>query len=122
MAVKIRLARMGSKKRPYYRIVAADARSPRDGRFLERIGTYDPHAEAVILNEARVSYWEGVGAHRLDGATLLADALAEVVLGDLQLADVGLFAGDLRDVDLSRVIDAGAREVLDEVLERDIGR
>lgn len=63
MAVKIRLARMGSKKRPYYRIVAADARSPRDGRFLERVGTYDPHAESVILNEARVSYWEGVGAH-----------------------------------------------------------
>jgi small subunit ribosomal protein S16 len=63
MAVKIRLARMGSKKRPYYRIVAADARSPRDGRFLERVGTYDPHAESIVLDEARVSYWEGVGAH-----------------------------------------------------------
>jgi small subunit ribosomal protein S16 len=63
MAVKIRLARMGSKKRPYYRIVASDARSPRDGRFLERIGTYDPHAEKVILDEARVKYWQGVGAH-----------------------------------------------------------
>ena len=63
MAVKIRLARMGSKKRPYYRIVAADARAPRDGRFLERVGTYDPHAETVVLNEARVSYWEGVGAN-----------------------------------------------------------
>lgn len=63
MAVKIRLARMGSKKRPYYRIVASDARSPRDGRFLERIGTYDPHAEKVVIDEARVQYWQGVGAH-----------------------------------------------------------
>lgn len=62
MAVKIRLARMGSKKRPYYRIVAADARSPRDGRFLERLGTYDPHAESVVLDNARVAYWESVGA------------------------------------------------------------
>ncbi len=62
MAVKIRLARMGSKKRPYYRIVAADARSPRDGRFLERIGTSDPHAETVATNEARISYWQSVGA------------------------------------------------------------
>jgi small subunit ribosomal protein S16 len=66
MAVKIRLARMGSKKRPYYRIVAADARSPRDGRFLERVGTYDPHAETVVINEARISYWQGVGAHPTD--------------------------------------------------------
>ena len=63
MAVKIRLARMGSKKRPYYRIVASDARSPRDGRFLERIGTYDPHAEKIVIDEARVQYWQGVGAH-----------------------------------------------------------
>ncbi|HEY8379579.1 MAG TPA: 30S ribosomal protein S16 [Nannocystis sp.] len=63
MAVKIRLARMGSKKRPYYRIVAADARSPRDGRFLERLGTYDPHAEAVTINTPRVEYWQSVGAH-----------------------------------------------------------
>lgn len=62
MAVKIRLARMGSKKRPYYRIVAADARSPRDGRFLERLGTYDPHAENVVINDPRVAYWESQGA------------------------------------------------------------
>jgi small subunit ribosomal protein S16 len=62
MAVKIRLARMGSKKKPYYRIVAADARSPRDGRFLERLGTYDPAAEKVVLDSPRLAYWRGVGA------------------------------------------------------------
>lgn len=62
MAVKIRLARLGSKKRPFYRIVAADARSPRDGRFLERLGTYNPKTETVVLNDNRVSYWQSVGA------------------------------------------------------------
>lgn len=64
MAVRIRLARAGAKKRPYYRIVASDARSPRDGRFLEKLGTYDPNAEpsAVTLKHDRVQYWLGVGA------------------------------------------------------------
>lgn len=64
MAVKIRLARAGAKKRPYYRIVAADARSPRDGRFLEKLGTYDPNCDPseVVLDHARVQYWLGTGA------------------------------------------------------------
>ena len=64
MSVKIRLARGGAKKRPFYRIVAADARSPRDGRFLEKLGTYNPMTEdgTVELNLARVDYWLGVGA------------------------------------------------------------
>jgi len=64
MAVKIRLARAGAKKRPFYRIVAADARSPRDGRFLEKLGTYNPNVDPsrVELNHARVQYWLGVGA------------------------------------------------------------
>ena len=64
MAVKIRLARAGAKKRPFYRIVATDARSPRDGRFLEKLGTYNPNHDpsTVELNHARVKYWLGVGA------------------------------------------------------------
>ena len=64
MAVKIRLARAGAKKRPFYRIVAADTRSPRDGRFLEKLGTYDPNSEpsTVHLQQDRVDYWLGVGA------------------------------------------------------------
>ena len=68
MAVKIRLARYGAKKRAYYRIVAADGRKPRDGRFLEQLGTYDPRAqpEAVTLNAERVNYWLGVGAQPSD--------------------------------------------------------
>ncbi len=64
MAVKIRLARYGAKKRPFYRIVAADSRYPRDGRFLENLGTYDPMAEpsGVNLKKERVEYWLAKGA------------------------------------------------------------
>lgn len=64
MSVKIRLARTGAKKRPFYRIVAADGRAPRDGRFLEKLGTYDPakNPSEVVLNRARIEYWMGVGA------------------------------------------------------------
>jgi len=64
MAVKIRLARHGAKKRPFYRIVATDSESPRDGRFLERLGTYNPlqNPAAVVLNTDRIQYWIGQGA------------------------------------------------------------
>ncbi len=64
MAVKLRLTRMGRKKRPFYRIVAIDSRAPRDGRYLENLGYYDPLQEPseVRVNEERVLYWLGVGA------------------------------------------------------------
>jgi small subunit ribosomal protein S16 len=64
MAIKIRLARAGTKKRPFYHIVVADKEKPRDGRFMERIGIYDPSrpiTEARIDRE-RLAYWESVGA------------------------------------------------------------
>jgi small subunit ribosomal protein S16 len=68
MAVKIRLARHGAKKRPFYRIVATDSESPRDGRFLEKLGTYNPlqNPAQVILNTERVKYWIGQGATPTD--------------------------------------------------------
>ncbi|NNF98839.1 MAG: 30S ribosomal protein S16 [Desulfobacteraceae bacterium] len=64
MSVKIRLARHGAKKRPFYRIVVADNESPRDGRFLEKIGTYNPLQDpvAVSLDEDRARYWLDQGA------------------------------------------------------------
>jgi small subunit ribosomal protein S16 len=64
MAVKIRLARRGSKKRPFYRIVVADSRSPRDGRFLDIIGTYDPLQDPakVEVNNAKLQEWIKNGA------------------------------------------------------------
>lgn len=68
MAVKIRLARHGAKKRPFYRIVAADSDSSRDGRFIERLGTYNPlqESEQVVLNTDRVKYWIAQGATPTD--------------------------------------------------------
>jgi small subunit ribosomal protein S16 len=70
MAVHIRLSRIGAKKRPFYRIIVADHRSPRGGRFLENIGTYDPTSEPVkfLINQDRLTYWRSHGA--LPSATL----------------------------------------------------
>ena len=67
MALKIRLARGGAKKRPFFSIVVADSRSPRDGRFIEKLGTYNPmldkgHKERLVLKEERIKHWLGVGA------------------------------------------------------------
>ena len=71
MSLKIRLARAGAKKRPFYRIVVADSRSPRDGRFIERLGTYNPllkrdDPNRVTLNEDRIRHWLGHGARPTD--------------------------------------------------------
>ena len=67
MALKIRLARGGAKKRPFYRIVIAEASAPRDGRYVERVGTYNPmvpkdHDQRLILKNERITYWLGQGA------------------------------------------------------------
>ena len=80
MSLKIRLARGGAKKRPFYSIVVADSRSPRDGRFIEKLGTYNPmlergHAERVTLKEERIRHWLGVGAQPTERvAKFLGDA------------------------------------------------
>lgn len=75
MALKIRLARGGAKKRPFYRIVVAEASSPRDGRFVEKVGTYNPllprdHAERIVLNNERIKHWLSVGAQATDRVEL----------------------------------------------------
>ena len=82
MALKIRLARGGSKKHPFYRIVVAEASSPRDGRFVERLGSYDPmvakdHQNRVTLNNERITYWMSKGAQ----PTLRVSR----ILGEMQL-------------------------------------
>lgn len=79
MALKIRLSRAGAKKRPVYRIVVADSRSPRDGRYIEKIGSYNPllpkdHAERVVFNTERVQHWLGVGATPTDRVHRFLDA------------------------------------------------
>ena len=80
MSLRIRLSRGGAKKRPFYRIVIADSRSPRDGRFIEKIGTYNPMlpkdgGNRLVIKEDRVKYWVSVGALPSDRvARFLGDA------------------------------------------------
>ena len=79
MAMKIRLARGGSKKRPFYRIVAADSRMPRDGRFIEKLGTYNPllpkdSEERVKMNIERVKHWLDLGAKPTDRVARFLEA------------------------------------------------
>jgi len=91
MALKIRLARGGAKKRPFYRIVVAEATSPRDGRFVEKVGTYNPllphgHAERIVLNIERIKHWLSVGAKPTDRVELF-------------LSNVGLAEKKVRNAD-----------------------
>lgn len=91
MALKIRLARGGAKKRPFYRIVVAEASSPRDGRFVEKVGTYNPllphgHAERIVLNVERIQHWLSVGAKATDRV--------ELFLSNVGLAEKKVRAAD----------------------------
>ena len=88
MGLKIRLARAGAKKRPYYHIVVADSRSPRDGRFIEKLGSYNPmlpseHADRIRLKDERITHWLGQGA-------LATDRVAKF-LGKAGLAPMPVF-------------------------------
>jgi small subunit ribosomal protein S16 len=81
MSLKIRLARGGSKKRPYYRIVVADASSPRDGKFIEKIGTYNPllpkdrAGERLTLDQERAKHWMKAGAQPTDRVARMLDSV-----------------------------------------------
>jgi small subunit ribosomal protein S16 len=79
MSLKLRLARGGTKKRPFYHIVVADARSPRDGRFIEKLGTFNPllakdNEGRVVLNTERATHWLSVGAQPTDRVLRFLDA------------------------------------------------
>jgi small subunit ribosomal protein S16 len=80
MSLKIRLSRGGAKKRPFYRVVVADARSPRDGRFIERLGTFDPLAPKdseirLVLDVEKAKEWLGKGAQPTDRVARLLDGV-----------------------------------------------
>src|ERR1041385_6868244 len=81
--VKIRLARAGAKKRPFYHLVATDSRKARDGRFIERLGYYNPKAtgdeKQLVVDKTRITYWQSKGAQVSDRVTFL---LAHVALTD----------------------------------------
>ncbi len=85
MAVKLRLKRMGKKKQPVYKVVAADVRSPRDGRFIEAIGFYNPLTDpaTVKINEERALYWLGVGAQPTDTVKNLLSKKGILLKNDL---------------------------------------
>jgi len=83
MAMKIRLARGGSKKRPFYRVVAADSRMPRDGRYIERLGTYNPllpkdSEDRVKLNMERIQHWINQGAQPTDRVSRFLEAAGAI--------------------------------------------
>ncbi len=102
MAMKIRLARGGSKKRPFYRIVASDSRMPRDGRYIEKLGTYNPllpkdSEERVKMNMERVQYWLGEGAQPTDRVSRFLEAagvLEKKERANLQKGEPGQKAKD----------------------------
>jgi small subunit ribosomal protein S16 len=99
MAVKIRLARAGAKKRPFYRIVAANVRDPRDGRFLEKLGTYDPLLAAedpnrVKLDEERIRHWLANGATPTDRVARFLDK-AGIRPGATKLRGTGKKAAEI---------------------------
>ena len=96
MAVKIRLKRMGSKKRPFYRLIAADSRSPRDGRFLENLGYYNPMVEPdeIKIDEDKVYKWLGNGAVPTESASNLLRA--EGILERWELVKTGLSIAEVK--------------------------
>ena len=79
LAVKIRLARHGSKKRPYYRVVVADSRAPRDGRLIEEVGRYNPltSPKTISLDLEKIADWQGKGAQLTDAVAALVRAVNE---------------------------------------------
>jgi small subunit ribosomal protein S16 len=106
MALKIRLARGGAKKRPFYRIVVADVRAPRDGRFVERLGTYNPalpkdSEERVTLNVERIKHWMENGAKPTDRVARFLDA-------------AGLMKREARNNPKKALLGKKAQERLDE--------
>ncbi|WP_112321247.1 30S ribosomal protein S16 [Oceanibium sediminis] len=97
MAIKIRLARGGSKKRPFYRIVAADTRMPRDGRFIEKLGVYNPllakdDENRVQMDLERIQHWLGEGAQPTDRVSRMLEAagvVAKKERANMQKAEPG---------------------------------
>ncbi len=118
MAIKIRLARGGSKKRPFYRVVAADSRMPRDGRFIEKLGTYNPllpkdSEERVKLDMERVQYWLNEGAQPTDRVSRFLEAagvVAKKERANPKKAEPGKKAQERAEEKAAKAADAAAEE------------
>ena len=118
MAMKIRLARGGSKKRPHYRIVAADSRMPRDGRFIEKLGTYNPllpkdSEDRVKMNLERIQYWMDKGAKPTDRVSRFLEAAGVIEKKERnnpQKAEPGEKAKDRAEEKAQKAADAAEAE------------
>ncbi|WP_415921771.1 30S ribosomal protein S16 [Tateyamaria sp. SN6-1] len=114
MAMKIRLARGGSKKRPFYRVVAADSRMPRDGRYIEKLGTYNPllpkdSEERVKMDMERVQYWLDQGAQPTDRIARMLEAagvLAKKERANLKKGEPGQKAKDRAEEKAAKAAEA----------------
>jgi len=118
MAMKLRLARGGSKKRPFYRIVAADSRMPRDGRYIEKLGTYNPllpkdSEERVKMDVERIRYWLGEGARPTDRVARMLEAAGIIdrkERNNPKKGQPGQKARERAEEKAARAADAGAAE------------
>jgi len=112
--MKIRLARGGSKKRPFYRIVAADSRMPRDGRYVEKLGTYNPllakdAEDRVTMDLERIQYWLGQGAQPTDRVSRFLEAagvIAKKERANLKKGEPGKAAKDRAEEKAAKVVAA----------------
>ncbi len=128
MAVKIRLKRAGAKKRPFYRVVVADSRSPRDGRIIEEIGTYSPLTKPVSIkiDAERAQYWVGTGAQPTDtvkrlfseNGVLESEEETVVVEGE-KVKSKGLIVKAAPKVEAAPVEEAEAEEPAEEELDEE---
>ena len=118
MAVKIRLARGGAKKRPFYKIVASDARSARDGDFIEKLGTFNPllpkDGERVQLNAERVKYWLSVGATPTD---VISRILVQLGLAQESKKTIALRNQSIKRVEAKKAAEAAAAEAAAKAAE-----
>jgi small subunit ribosomal protein S16 len=118
MAVKIRLARGGAKKRPFYKIVASDARSARDGDFIEKLGTFNPllpkDGERVQLNAERVKYWLSVGATPTD---VISRILVKLGLAQESKKTIALRNQSIKRVEAKKAAEAAAAEAAAKAAE-----
>jgi small subunit ribosomal protein S16 len=120
MAVRVRLTRVGSKKNPIWRVVVADQRSPRDGRFIETIGHYNPQTNpsTIVIDEERFQHWVSRGAQPSNQVKQLVRAHAKGVAGGTATGSAGVSqAGTPEDGDRLQPVPESAAEAPDDVVE-----
>lgn len=122
MAIKLRLARGGSKKRPFYAIVAADSRSARDGRFIEKLGTYNPllpkdHEKRIVMDVDRAKDWIAKGAQPTDRVSRFLEAAGAVekkARANMKKAEPGTKAKERAEEKAAKAAEAAAEAPADE--------